>query len=237
MTLPVNEIFYTIQGEGGMAGRPSVFIRLQGCPVHCPWCDTKHTWSLGKDKEVSELEMLAKGGYIPRPTYAKMEFEDILGAMESLVFRPENPPLVVITGGEPLIHKEQLVDFINFLTSRSYEVQIETSGTISFTSLLYDCEVRPYITVSPKFGINDTLPVLIDELIYADEVKLVIGTELDIEAWEMAKEALQGKYLPPSIIYIQPNSAVAESTDLAIKLVKSEGYRLSLQTHKLVGIE
>ena len=44
--LPVNEVFETVQGEATFTGTPSVFIRLQGCPVGCSWCDTKHTWEM-----------------------------------------------------------------------------------------------------------------------------------------------------------------------------------------------
>ena len=46
ITLNINEMFETIQGEGAHTGIPSIFVRLQGCPVGCPWCDTKHTWTL-----------------------------------------------------------------------------------------------------------------------------------------------------------------------------------------------
>ena len=44
MHYPINEIFQTIQGEGVFTGLPAIFVRLQGCPVGCPWCDTRHTW-------------------------------------------------------------------------------------------------------------------------------------------------------------------------------------------------
>lgn len=44
MQYPINEMFQTLQGEGYFTGVPAIFIRLQGCPVGCAWCDTKHTW-------------------------------------------------------------------------------------------------------------------------------------------------------------------------------------------------
>src|SRR4051794_25490444 len=64
-TFAVNEVFESIQGEARHAGTPSVFVRLQGCAVGCPWCDTKHTWAADPDQEVSPEAMLAKEGGCP----------------------------------------------------------------------------------------------------------------------------------------------------------------------------
>ena len=58
--LPVNELFATVQGEGAYTGTPAVFVRLQGCNVGCPWCDTKHTWTVDPDNAISAEAMLAK---------------------------------------------------------------------------------------------------------------------------------------------------------------------------------
>lgn len=74
MKYRVNEIFHTIQGEGMHSGLPATFIRLQGCTVGCPWCDTKYTWK--------------KGG-------TSMETEDIVAQVQH--------KMVVVTGGEPTI--------------------------------------------------------------------------------------------------------------------------------------
>ena len=52
---PVNEIFQSIQGEGYFTGVPAIFVRLQGCPVGCAWCDTQHTWELAADKQVARI--------------------------------------------------------------------------------------------------------------------------------------------------------------------------------------
>ena len=48
----INEIFETIQGEGHFTGIPSIFIRLQGCPVGCSWCDTKHSWFVNEENRI-----------------------------------------------------------------------------------------------------------------------------------------------------------------------------------------
>lgn len=55
MQYPINEMFQTLQGEGYFTGVPAIFIRLQGCPVGCAWCDTKHTW----EKRGSEVSFSA----------------------------------------------------------------------------------------------------------------------------------------------------------------------------------
>ncbi|GAM63268.1 queuosine biosynthesis queE radical SAM [Vibrio ishigakensis] len=60
--LKLNEIFETIQGEGFFTGVPSIFIRLQGCPVGCAWCDTKQTWDVLEDKETDFGTIIAKTG-------------------------------------------------------------------------------------------------------------------------------------------------------------------------------
>ena len=57
---PVNEIFQSIQGEATFTGTPSIFVRLQGCPVGCAWCDTKHTWEIDPKFVVNKTIMLAK---------------------------------------------------------------------------------------------------------------------------------------------------------------------------------
>lgn len=60
MQYPINEMFQTLQGEGFFTGVPAIFIRLQGCPVGCSWCDTKHTWEKEAHREVDLQRILVK---------------------------------------------------------------------------------------------------------------------------------------------------------------------------------
>ncbi len=78
-TFVVNEMFQSIQGEARHAGTPSVFVRLQGCAVGCPWCDTKHTWDIDPGQEVRIEDMLAKEE--DAPTFASMTQADIVAVV------------------------------------------------------------------------------------------------------------------------------------------------------------
>jgi organic radical activating enzyme len=95
----INEIFYSIQGEGMNAGRPASFIRLQGCSVGCVWCDTKNSWDekLGTEFTVNE----------------------IIDQLES--------DFIIITGGEPA--EQNLHELAHALRQMGKEIAIETSGT------------------------------------------------------------------------------------------------------------
>jgi len=117
----VSEIFHSVQGEGVMAGRMATFIRLQGCNVHCEWCDTKYTW--------------AKGG-------TRMQLFDIA--------RKVKYPHVVITGGEPLLYDlDNLIAALYVYTEDKFlvpKIQVETSGGCPFKGKT----LPDWITCSPK---------------------------------------------------------------------------------------
>ncbi len=100
----ISEIFYSIQGEGRLAGTPSVFIRTSGCNLRCVWCDTPYTsW---------------------RPEGSSWPIEKILRLVEAQPTRH-----VVITGGEPLLAGE-IEALTEELTRREKHITIETAGTI-----------------------------------------------------------------------------------------------------------
>ena len=103
--LPINELFYSLQGEGTLAGVPSVFVRTSGCNLRCWFCDSYHTsWE---------------------PTHAWLDLEAIVAEIESY----DRAEHVVLTGGEPMIH-EGCIDLISALDERGYHTTVETNGTI-----------------------------------------------------------------------------------------------------------
>jgi 7-carboxy-7-deazaguanine synthase len=98
----VSEIFHSIQGEGILAGTPSVFIRLSGCPLRCKWCDTQYAWDANDGEEISIPEIVNKVIHWPCR-------------------------FVVITGGEPMMNP-QLPELTAALKERNKHITVETSG-------------------------------------------------------------------------------------------------------------
>ncbi len=102
MIYPVNEIFTSLQGEAFFTGTPVVFIRLQGCPVGCGWCDTKHTWDVPAN-------------------HPRLTVDEIMTTIGQFPARH-----AVISGGEPCLY--DLNPLAGRLLAAGYRVQIETSG-------------------------------------------------------------------------------------------------------------
>jgi len=125
--MKVNEIFYSLQGEGLLAGVPSVFIRLSGCPLRCWWCDTKYAWDYNSGEELS------------------------IGKIISRV-KKFNCDFVVVTGGEPLAGsdlkiRKDLPELLNALKKIKKHITIETSGLFFEPDL--DCDL---MSISPKLS-------------------------------------------------------------------------------------
>jgi 7-carboxy-7-deazaguanine synthase len=98
----VNEIFYSLQGEGRLSGVPSIFIRLAGCPLRCRWCDTKYAWDISAGTEQSPEAIVEQIKDFPTP-------------------------YIVLTGGEPLIHPG-ITDLACLLRQQGYHLTFETAA-------------------------------------------------------------------------------------------------------------
>jgi len=104
-SLPINELFYSLQGEGKLAGVPSVFIRTSGCNLRCWFCDSYHTsWE---------------------PTHAWLELDTVVDKVKD----HDEANHVVVTGGEPLIYDET-EELLDRLSAAGYHTTVETNGTI-----------------------------------------------------------------------------------------------------------
>jgi 7-carboxy-7-deazaguanine synthase len=195
--LPVMEHFYTIQGEGSHQGRAAYFIRLGGCDVGCVWCDVKDSWDASKHPLVS-IETLTK---MVAATPAK---------------------LVVITGGEPLMH--DLKNLTTALKDSGFETNIETSGSHPLSG------TWDWICLSPK-KFKAPLPEVVP---FANELKVVIFNKSDFD-WAEKYAALVSRNCK---LYLQPEwDKAAVVTPLIIDYIKAHPeWQLSLQIHKYINV-
>lgn len=118
--MKINEVFLSIQGEGRYTGFPMVFLRVAGCNLRCPFCDTKYAWEKEKGQEYNKEQIL-----------------------NLLINKFKKIKRICITGGEPFL-QEDLVEVIQFLKQFGYWVMIETNGTI------YKETEADWVVVSPK---------------------------------------------------------------------------------------
>lgn len=221
-TYQVNDLYTCIQGEGVHAGTPMYLLRLNGCGVGCPWCDTKETWVSDPAQRVQTI-----GEALGATTrWVELLPWDIVAAIRSL---PPGPKWVLITGGEPA--DQDLADLVYTLQKVGYMVAIETSGTASGhigTGINWVC-------VSPKIDMPGGRAILPEALAEAHEIKYVIGKPEDINKLDRLLLKNDSILRPNVQICLQPLSLSAKATQLCTELVTSRGWRLSLQIHKYMG--
>jgi 7-carboxy-7-deazaguanine synthase len=219
MNYLVNEIFQTIQGEATFTGTPSVFVRLQGCPVGCPWCDTKHTWKVEPRLQLPLVELEQKTG--DGATWSEVTTEALCERLKRFEARH-----VVITGGEPCLYDLRPLTWE--LLCRGFTVQLETSGT---HEVLVDDET--WVTVSPKLDMPGGLSVRDDALARADELKHPVGRQSD---YDKLRARVIPKLRPGVTVWLQPLSQSAQATALCVALATAHGHCVSVQTHKFLGL-
>lgn len=217
--LPLNEMFETIQGEGSNTGRPSVFVRLQGCPVGCPWCDTKHTWHVLPEDLRDEGDILFKQE--SSATYTNIDAQALADRVAT--FQAKH---VVITGGEPALY--DLRPLTDALFRHNCTVQLETSGTHEIS-----IHARAWVTVSPKIDMPGGFAVRDDALARANEIKMPVGKMDDIEALHTLLGRKQHR--TSALIYLQPLSLSRKATELCVANAISNNWRVSIQVHAALG--
>ena len=213
MPLPINEYFVTIQGEAEFTGTPSLFIRVQGCPVGCHWCDTKHTWEVDPQFKVESVSTKIEDS----ETYQEMNTADLLKLIGYAKVKH-----IVFTGGEPALY--DLKEISSTLIDLGYSVQLETSGTHEI-----EIDPRAWVTVSPKFNMKGGFEVLKSCLERANEIKMPIGKKSDLD--KVMPLTAFGKR-----IWLQPLSQNNSATKLCIEAAIEHNFGLSVQTHKYLDI-
>ena len=151
--LKVNEIFYSIQGEGNAAGLPCVFVRLTYCNLRCTYCDTEYAFYDGEEKTLDEI------------------IDEV---------KKYKCKLVEITGGEPLVQEESL-ELMRRLCDAGFNVMLETGGSLSIKNV--DTRVKMIMDFKcPSSGMEKkNFYENVNYLKKADEVKFVIGNREDYD--------------------------------------------------------
>lgn len=217
LKLPVNELFETVQGEATFTGMPSTFVRLQRCDVGCPWCDTKYTWELDPAQGTTLADIVSKSD--PSPAYAEVTVDQLI-----MTLMPSRSRHLVLTGGEPCIY--DLTELSGRMIAEGWTVQVETSGTEEIR-----IDPRAWVTVSPKIGMPGGKMFKADAWERANEIKMPVGRQSDVESL-LRCIALYG----PALIWLQPLSMSKKATALCIDAARRNGWRISIQTHKILGV-
>jgi 7-carboxy-7-deazaguanine synthase len=213
-TLLIKETFQSIQGEGPFSGQPAFFVRLAGCNLSCPYCDTNHT---------TDAKTIGIGSLVAE-----------------ILHKCFPNDLVVITGGEPF--NQDITKFVKLLLAYDYRIQIETNGTKFLQAFPYDrvtivcspktLEVNPdliphvdaykYVIKGAEYCTKNGMPINAIGNIVEPHV-FMFPENFDI-----------------SRVYIQPLDEKAKykncrNTAEAINICLKFGYTLCLQIHKIIG--
>lgn len=211
MSYAVKEIFYTLQGEGGQSGRAAVFCRFAGCNL----------WSGRESDRASAICRFCDTQFVGTDGNGGGRFEtagDLAEAIEATwpVRGANESRFVVCTGGEPLLQLDRVL--IDALHERDFEIAVETNGTVEAPAGI------DWVCVSPKAGAR-----LVQTT--GDELKLVFP-QAGAMPPEFEKLAFRHFFLQP----MDGPDRIA-NTELAVRYcLEHPTWRLSLQTHKIVGI-
>jgi len=234
-TLLIHSIFHTIQGEGPFTGVPAVFVRLGGCNLQCPGCDTEYT---------KGTETMAMGTIVNNINY-KLDGNT-------------TTKLIVITGGEPF--RQNISELCNVLNIHGFEVQIETNGVMAPQG---DFDTWPTIICSPKTTklnqhILGNIAAAVTIIEYSDyecpfcqrvhpTLKQIVEDfdgDVYLQPMDMTEyydEDIEGS-LEEQSVWAEQLDGLVEShnqanLDFVVKSCMQHGYTIQLQIHKLLNLE
>lgn len=224
----VNEIFYTLQGEGAHSGIPAVFVRFSGCNLRCPWCDTDFADA------------------------TPMTAEEIVAEMLSLYDVPnDRRKMCVLTGGEPSLQVDKTL--IDALHAAGFYICIETNGTHPLPEgidwitcspkMIYQSEGRSVSkTVCQQSGLSEKRSTL--ALKRVNEVKVVFTgtydpeiwrTQLEAEHWMLQPLRYTGEWLIENVDSWEDDRN--DNLDDTVRYILAHPFwRLSVQLHKIAGL-
>jgi 7-carboxy-7-deazaguanine synthase (Cx14CxxC type) len=210
MTYAVKEMFLTLQGEGARAGRRAVFLRFAGCNL----------WSGREQDRASAVCQFCDTDFVGTDGEGGGKFTDakaLIMAVEALWGMGKDLRYIVLTGGEPMLQVDDAL--VDSLHGAGFEIAIETNGTLA---------VHPgidWVCVSPKAG-SDVVQRA------GDELKLV---------WPQAgsdTQAMEGWAFTHHLLQPMDNASTMENTRACVDFILANPkWRLSLQTHKALGLK
>jgi len=205
LSLSINEIFYSIQGEAKNSGKPTVFVRTAGCPFRCTYCDTEYAFSEGK----------------------KMEIRNIISESKSY-----NTNYVTVTGGEPLAQKN-IINLLNTLCEYSFKTSLETSGLMDISSVPNDVEIVMDVKTPSSGEAEKNLKNNLSLIKKKDVLKFVIGDKEDY-LWSKNILA-ENDLLKFNNIFFSPVHNDLSLSEIADWILKDRlDITLQLQLHKYI---
>lgn len=206
----VNEIFYSIDGEGLRTGELAIFIRLSGCNMNCSYCDTK---------------------YALKKTDGKlMSIDEIIDEISKY-----NCKNITLTGGEPLLTKESN-DLINTLLEKEYKVNIETNGSVDITKYLGKCLITMDYKL-PSSNMEKYMNLDNLEKLTENDVLKFVTQESDFDKIEEILKNYKLKcyvYISPIYEKIEPYKIVDFMKKLSDNDIDMSKVRMQVQLHKVV---
>jgi 7-carboxy-7-deazaguanine synthase len=202
--MKINEIFYSLQGEGLLVGTPSIFLRTSGCNLRCTYCDTTYAYTKGTE----------------------MKIQEILDEVNKFPCAH-----ICITGGEPLFQKDT-PKLIEFLLKKNYTVCLETNGSYSIKKLVGKKSLIISLDVKcPSSGSHEQMNLNnIFCLSKKDQLKFIIKNKED---YLYAKKILK-KYHPVCSVFFQPIWGTDPKKLASWILHDGLPVRLSVQLHKII---
>jgi len=205
MSIKINEIYFSIQGESTHSGRPCIFVRLTYCNLRCTYCDTEHAFYEGKDMDIPAI------------------IEEI---------KKWNCNLVEVTGGEPLF-QPKCIELLNKLNTLGYEVLLETGGSLSISKVPKNV-IKIIDFKCPSSGMQKkNLWSIVNDIQIHDEIKFVIGNRDDYN-WAK-KKIYDLHLNNKCTILMSPSFEVIDPSKLVSWILNDNlPVRMQMQMHKFI---
>ncbi len=204
--LRISEIFYSLQGESSSIGKPTLFVRLTGCPLRCVWCDTEYAFTGGE----------------------YWQFDDLVEKIAS--YSPQN---ICITGGEPMAQKQACQKLMFTLCELGYSVSLETSGSIDLKEVDHRV-IKVMDLKAPDSGeMAKNHYQNIQYLSKRDEVKFVVMSRKDYDWTKMQIDQYQ--LSEKTNVIISPCFGEIDERQLAEWIIEDNlPVRFQIQMHKIL---